>query len=1279
MSKYLLKFIIVSIFSFSIINAFSTNLIVGIYDNNPLVYIDENERPQGLFVDILDEIAFKENWKLEYRFDTWSNLLQLLANEEIDILVNIAYTEARKNLYSFNQTNVFVNWGKIYSRRNLNINSFLDLEGKIVAGVEGDIYFQSLIDILKSFSIEFTILPVEDYVDVFLAIEEGNADAGTVNRMYGMKYFQDYKIDDTVIIFRPTELRYAAPLNKRSIILSTIDFHLNQMKRDKNSVYYKSLETHVAGNYEPNKNVRKVIRIAAFWFLSAIVLMICVFILLKKKKIILSSFFNLRKSLTQISSIEDKIPLPCIHFNLKGVITYVNTSFTDFSGSKYSDLLHKNIFDYFSYFNLNELSKNTKLDRIFTVKDNKSFTVFKAFFKDEMEFVAISMELPEVERLKKTFNIQQENLNAIFNFFSLPMLICDVNGQIVDVNEKLIKHFEFNTKENFFKHNHTLWDIMDLHSAEKIVNNTLKNINSIHYSEHIGFFFNYHHQEIKSEFNILNVSDFESLNYEKTERFFIIVNDLSSQEKIKNDFLMSTEFFKELFENSPLSILVLDKNERVLDANINFEQNFGYSREKILNKNLTEFFVSSEYKAEALKHFDKIIKTGMIVTETYRQHSDGRMIKVLLHGSVIKIMGEIVGVFEIYRDITEESFKLNQLTTMQNKYDILIKSSQDIIAMVDQEGMVIDVSDSLSEITGWTKADVFERSKIIDLVHDEDKENVIKSFSYILKSKCKSHKLQYRFLHKKGHYIWIEEIGSYIENCHNNLAGVLFLSRDISETKEIEESNLTQKKFFKQLMNYFDEALIIVNHEEKIEFCNNTFIKWAEQSLEDIQYTHYYNVFECLSNADKRLPHNVTSNVFVSLNNIHLNFKVSNKRILADLSIIPYADFYAKDKTVIIISDITRFKKLNLEINKIKNIDTLQNYTLHLANDFNNVLTAIMGHISLLKMTPDLPSFMTGRILKAEEAAFKAVEITQKIFPLQNVSKLLKTKFLVSDLFKDIIPDGITFIFNEKDRKHLLRSNFIMLREIIKIIIENAIESINVKYDKGIIRVQIDEEVIKNQEILPLPCGEYTVININDNGIGIKEEYLDDIFEPYFSTKNKEGFGLTKALHLLRILSGHLVIDSKENHSTTASIYIPKGDTTEIYDEYPDINLNDINIMFMDDETLVQDIAIEFMSKLGFKIDVAKNGEEVLEKSKDKDYDFYILDLIVDEGMGARETAMEIKKVKKDAKLLLTTGMKTEKAFFEYKNIGFIEIIEKPIDFYLLKNRLLKIYKENKS
>lgn len=110
----------------------SKTVKVGVYDNSPKIYKDANGTIKGFWADITNYIAQKEGWNLIYVFGTWDEGLARLEKGEIDLMVDVAVSDARKEKYDFNNETALLSWSIIYTRKDFDIKSFKDLEGKIL-------------------------------------------------------------------------------------------------------------------------------------------------------------------------------------------------------------------------------------------------------------------------------------------------------------------------------------------------------------------------------------------------------------------------------------------------------------------------------------------------------------------------------------------------------------------------------------------------------------------------------------------------------------------------------------------------------------------------------------------------------------------------------------------------------------------------------------------------------------------------------------------------------------------------------------------------------------------------------------------------------------------------------------------------------------------------------------------------------------------------------------------------------------------------------------------
>ncbi|MBT0654030.1 ATP-binding protein [Geomobilimonas luticola] len=214
----------------------------GLEQNPPLSFTDSTGKASGLLVELLDHVADKEGWQLEFVPDTFDRCLEKLKNGDIDLMVTIAYSKERAELYDFNQVNVIANWGQLYSARGVNIQSYFDLDDKRIAVMTGDTHHKALRTMLEKFGIKATYLSFDNFDGVFNSLAKKEADAGVVGRFYALKNEDKYQVLPTPVIFNPIEVHYAVAQGKNRALIDTLDSHLELMKNDRQSVYYQALD-----------------------------------------------------------------------------------------------------------------------------------------------------------------------------------------------------------------------------------------------------------------------------------------------------------------------------------------------------------------------------------------------------------------------------------------------------------------------------------------------------------------------------------------------------------------------------------------------------------------------------------------------------------------------------------------------------------------------------------------------------------------------------------------------------------------------------------------------------------------------------------------------------------------------------------------------------------------------------------------------------------------------------------------------------------------------------
>lgn len=131
---------------------------VGVYQNKPKIFVDENEQASGIFVDLLDEIGAEEGWTLVYVPCQWADCLAALEEGRIDLMPDVAHSAERAQIYDFHLTPVLESWSQVYTSPGVKINGYSDLAGAHVAILQGSIQQTVFEQYMLGFGFDVTIV-----------------------------------------------------------------------------------------------------------------------------------------------------------------------------------------------------------------------------------------------------------------------------------------------------------------------------------------------------------------------------------------------------------------------------------------------------------------------------------------------------------------------------------------------------------------------------------------------------------------------------------------------------------------------------------------------------------------------------------------------------------------------------------------------------------------------------------------------------------------------------------------------------------------------------------------------------------------------------------------------------------------------------------------------------------------------------------------------------------------------------------------------------------------
>lgn len=400
------------------------------------------------------------------------------------------------------------------------------------------------------------------------------------------------------------------------------------------------------------------------------------------------------------------------------------------------------------------------------------------------------------------------------------------------------------------------------------------------------------------------------------------------------------------------------------------------------------------------------------------------------------------------------------------------------------------------------------------------------------------------------------------------------------------------------------------------------------------------------------------------------------------------AEFNERPFIIGTILDITDRKKMEAELIKAQEFKSLSVFASGVAHEYNNLLTAIIGNLSLAKMYAKPGYEVYDVLIEAEKASIRAKELTLQLLTFADGSRAAKKVIYLKNHLKDWFSNALSNSQVKPDffiQEDLLpvEADMLQLHQVIDSIVTYVLKSMS---GGEVIKLKAENIDIDYPSELPLEKGEYVLISIEDHGIGLPENVLENIFDPLYTTREQSnGLGLASSYSIIKKHNGHITVDSKQGAGTIFNIYLPaflrKVDTSdEIRGEY---SSNKGRILIMDDEEIVRLVVSKLLSQCGYESELARNGEEMLSMYKTAlgskhPFDAVIMDLVIEEGMGGQEAIKYLMELDPNVKAIVSSGYSNAPAMSHAKEFGFLGFLAKPFRLEDLANVLHEVLAVNK-
>ena len=389
--------------------------------------------------------------------------------------------------------------------------------------------------------------------------------------------------------------------------------------------------------------------------------------------------------------------------------------------------------------------------------------------------------------------------------------------------------------------------------------------------------------------------------------------------------------------------------------------------------------------------------------------------------------------------------------------------------------------------------------------------------------------------------------------------------------------------------------------------------------------------------------------------------------------------------TVLVGRDITsrleaNKEKLRLEekLQKARKMEAIGTLAGGVAHDLNNILSGIVSYPELLLMQLPKDSPLVEPLETIFQSGKRATAIVQDLLTLArrgaatlsvlNINPIVD-EYLKSPEFRKLKSFHPKVQIATRLSQDLLNieGSSVHLSKMLMNLVSNAAEAMP---RGGSIQIAtenkyVDTKISGHEDIAE---GDYVVLTVSDNGLGIGPGDIDRIFEPFYTKKKMglsgTGLGMSVVWGTVKDHSGFIDLTSALGVGTTFKIYFPVTRKT-LQENSDKINLEDLygageTILVVDDVAAQREIATSILTQLGYAVSSVASGEEALVYLKDHSVDLLVLDMIMAPGMNGLETYRKALEISPNQKAIITSGYAETDSVAQAQALGAGPYVKKP-------------------
>ncbi len=385
----------------------------------------------------------------------------------------------------------------------------------------------------------------------------------------------------------------------------------------------------------------------------------------------------------------------------------------------------------------------------------------------------------------------------------------------------------------------------------------------------------------------------------------------------------------------------------------------------------------------------------------------------------------------------------------------------------------------------------------------------------------------------------------------------------------------------------------------------------------------------------------------------------------------------------------TEKERLQHQLQQAQKMEAIGTLAGGIAHDFNNILSAILGYTEMILLELEPDHAISGNLKQVVKAGNRAKDLVNQILAFSRQSpqniRLIKIQPIVKEslgLLRASLPKNIKIESSIESDLGGISADPTQIYQMLMNLCTNAAHAMEKEGD--VLRIDLKNVEVGPDDMVPYPDlqpGSYVMLTVEDNGHGIDPSIQDRIFDPYFTTKapgKGTGMGLSVVHGIVKSHGGAISLTSAPRQGSRFTVLFPRleRETISLDEEDKPMLRGEGNILFVDDEEFLVDLAQQMLKRLGYEVTACTDPVDALTlfRENPKPFDLVITDLTMPK-MSGEQLVRELTAIRSEIPFILCTGFSQHMTREKMRQIGVNEFLRKPLVIRDLAEAIARVLK----